>query len=608
MSESHNATRKPSPLLALIALAIVHRFRPAWCALTLADAALAENVRVERLSRLCTRAISGFEAVVARLIAIGRPAHDREAEAVTAELAITKSLLAVSTAVLRATSPWRRPPAREIVVSAWLRLQAAHPGLTQAAFTSAIALSTRTLRWWLARKATAPPNATSAPEKKSKRKRGPRQPRFTFEFHVPGLQFGEDTTDFEVFGVRLKLIGLQDIGGRDQSLLDSVIVDDHESSDLVVETFTSTLRALAGAQFLTDQGTPYMAQKTREALAELEIEHAPQKEGDPPGKATLERAFGLLKPILAPIIGITSRLASAVPQLGDKELAKATAQLLLTALLRAYQAGARATRRALASREKHTEESLGRLAARAREQARADDRSARLLLGHVHDIYIRQDLADVPVQRSRKRFVDSLRRYPVEVLQDAERRFRAQVHRHDIRDRAAYFARLVRDGYDAFKKRRERQRDDAEQEERRELELARVREADAALAGDPVAWLRRGLELVAMQWNAAKQTLIADGAGLGAAYLRGAIATLVARHGPITTTDIAWTVLRDFSAAHQRDLGSAGIAAVQQLLERMLPRAPTYDATTDFAGLRALDILIRAGKTGHHQPFDLLSS
>ena len=66
MSESHSHPPKPSPLLALIALAIVHRFRPAWCAIHLADAAGSEGVRAERLSRLCSRAVGAFEQYAVR--------------------------------------------------------------------------------------------------------------------------------------------------------------------------------------------------------------------------------------------------------------------------------------------------------------------------------------------------------------------------------------------------------------------------------------------------------------------------------------------------------------------------------------------------------------
>lgn len=67
-------------------------------------------------------------------------------------------------------------------------------------------------------------------------------------------------------------------------------------------------------------------------------------------------------------------------------------------------------------------------------------------------------------------------------------------------DRASYFAKLVRDAYDAFMKQRERERRAAQQRECLALSVDRVHDADAANAADPVAWLRKGLDLVATQW------------------------------------------------------------------------------------------------------------
>lgn len=611
MSKSHSHPPKPSPLLALVALALVHRFRPGWCAISLADAARAENVRAERLSRLCSRAVAAFEAVVARLTTMGRPVRDRETTTAHAELVITKSLLGVATTMLGAVAPWRRPIARDIIVSAWLRLKAEHPDLMQTTFASALALSTRTLRAWLHPKAAPPPTRDPpppAPKRKKKRTRGARRPRFQFDVHVPDLQFAGDTTDLEAFGVPLKLIGIQDVGGRDQNLFESVIIDDHESSKLIVDAATRALRDVAGAQLLTDQGTPYMAQATRDALAALEIEHAPQKEGDPTGKATIERAFGVLKPIIAPILSLTNRIATTIPRLADNEIAKASARLVVTAVLRAYQAGARATARAIRERERHSAESLARMAASAREHARAHDRSSRLILEHIHDIYIRRDEEKPRAQRSRKRFVDSLRRYPPVVLQEAERRFRSQVHRSDIRDRASYFAKLARDVNDTYRRRRDRERDNEERKDRVRDEIARVHAADAANAADPVSWLRKGLDLISQQWSSASRTLIAGGAGLGVAHLRGAIAALIALHGPLTTIDIGRSAMRDFADARRTDLGPAGVSAIQQRFERLLPRPPEQDSNTHLARSPPLDILIRAGKIGHQRPSEHLST
>ena len=51
-----------------------------------------------------------------------------------------------------------------------------------------------------------------------------------------------------------------------------------------MRVLTEALAERPGSQVLTDQGTPYMAAATRDALDALGAEHAPQKEGDPCGK------------------------------------------------------------------------------------------------------------------------------------------------------------------------------------------------------------------------------------------------------------------------------------------------------------------------------------
>ena len=61
-------------------------------------------------------------------------------------------------------------------------------------------------------------------------------------------------------------------------------------------------------------------------------------------------------------------------------LAKALTTVVLTALLRAYQAGARAAHRSATERAGLDEQALVRAAQQSRQQAHAEDRSARLLL------------------------------------------------------------------------------------------------------------------------------------------------------------------------------------------------------------------------------------
>jgi hypothetical protein len=319
------------------------------------------------------------------------------------------------------------------------------------------------------------------------------------------------------------------VGGRDQNLLNAVVIDDHESAETVIRALTAALAGLEGAQVLTDQGTPYLAKETARALDELEAEHAPQREGDPQAKATIERAFESVKAVAGPLLALTDRLGAMAPVLRDPSLAMATARLVVTAMLRAFQQGARAARRALDARGVLSPDELALLAARHREEARATDRSARLLLGHVHDLY--------GFPGARKTFVDALRHYPLEVLHCAEQAFRSQAHRDDIRDRRSYFAALVR----RFHEDHRRDRDRREREQAEHQRLREQRAADEALSASrrsaPASFLREALEAIAAMWRPERGELLCGGVGLGTGWLGCALGALIELHGPVSAGD-----------------------------------------------------------------------
>jgi hypothetical protein len=184
--------------------------------------------------------------------------------------------------------------------------------------------------------------------------------------------------------VDLKLIAAQDVGGRDVDLFDDILIDKTECADHVAEVAINTLKDSPGAQLLTDQGTPYMAEKAREVYEQLQAEHAPQKEADPQGKATVERAFLTAKTILAPFFALTNNIAASVPAFADSKFSIAVTTLMMTMMLRAYQSGARAARRACEVRGDIDIQQLTRAAQQHRERARADDTSARHILSRVH--------------------------------------------------------------------------------------------------------------------------------------------------------------------------------------------------------------------------------
>jgi hypothetical protein len=577
MSTCHEFAPKPTPLLALLALGLVHRYQPAWLAVELQQAAHSQGVSAVRVSRLVTRALERMEVVLVELTRRGRPPHDPRPSQCEAELARTRALLEVATAILSRVS-LRRRGVQSLIVGAWQRLHSIH-SLSQQQFCRALALSPRTLRAWIARdRCDSQPFAASLEHPAAPagpRRRPPRRPRFGFDVLLPKTQFAGDTTDLRAFGIPLKLVAAQDLGGRDQALFDAVLVDDHESADHVVRVLTEAVASYPGAQVLTDQGTPYMAGAVCKALQELETEHAPQKEGDPTGKATLERAFRSAKTFAVPLLRLTDRLAAQIPALRDPDLAKSATRVLLTALLRAYQAGARATRRALEARDGLDLETLSQATETSREQARATDRSRRLLLARIHSLY--------QLPGASQRFVNALYRYPLEVLQQAEQTFQGQVHRDDIRDRASYFAAIVRRLDQGWRKRRAGEQRQRAEDQRRERERAAWEAERKALRADPIGWLRKGVALLELAWQPDVGRLLFAGKGAGRGTVRLAIQRLVELFGPTAARDAARGVFHGFYQEREKELGVDALDAIKAVFENVLDEVTSLDAKLQIA-------------------------
>ena len=601
MSASHEPTPAPSPLLALVCLAVVHRLRPAWVARALSDAAAEEKVSAQRLSRLCSRAVGPFELALGALTRRGRPALDRDERQLASELAIVRALLGCARELL-AFVPRRRADVRALFVGAWLRVHQAAPTLSRERFCEAMALSPRTLRHWLTaappeprRPAAAP---TEAPRQSKPRSRPPRRARFGFDVVLPGAQFATDTTDIAVFGVfgvfRFQKLGVQDVGGRDQDLLDAVIVDPTENSDLVTKLIEQACSESPGAQVLTDQGTPYMAKDTVEKLLALELEHSPQKEGDPIGKATVERAFGIVKTILQPLLDLTNDLARRIPSLATPELAQAATTVLVATFLRAYQAGARATRRAHDARGAIDPDHLAAAAREQRELARAHDRSSRLILDRVHGAY------DLPGAATT--FVNQHRRYSPAVLLEAETRFATQVHRDDIRDRKSYFAAIVRKVAAEHRRTRVREELLREQDERRDREERHYQAQQDHYRAHPLDWLRDALGLLADEWVPTARKLLLHGKGPGHLWTRLAVHRLVELHGPVLARDLVDATTRDFARLQADRLGRDGVHAVLDAARPLLDVIPTPQPTLDCAASFASAMLRGTGPPARPAP------
>lgn len=584
MTDCHKTAPKPSPLVALVCLAVVARLHPDWIAVTLGDAASQSGIRGQRLSRLCSRAIAPIDAAVLALSRIGRPPTAADAAQPSADRDLmAAALLDVATSLLSASKP-RGAWVRSLVVGAWLRLKADHPKLTQKRFAKTLAISERTFRHWLNSQTPPPTSSVSKPAATANAaksaKRPPRRGRFSFAVTLPDTQIAADTTDLKAFGQPLKLIAAQDIGGRDQDLLDAVIVDDHESAELVAQVLTEALqdhtgKSVPGQQVVTDQGTPYMAQLTSDVLEQLGADHAPQREADPLGKATIERAFGTIKSIAQPLLSLTNRIADAIQTLRNIALAKALTTVLLTALLRAYQAGARAARTASEQRAGLDEQTLSRAAENSRQRAHADDRSARLLLSRLHAVYA--------IGGPLTAFIRAFRHVPLEVLRRAERAFASQAHRDDIRDRKSYFAAIVRridDVYQAEQATQRRHRHNI-----RELDH-QIQRHNAQLqhwAENPPDQIQSALTALAQQWDPKNERLLFGGAGLGRAWLTDALNTLVDTHGTVAATDLAVGSFDQFARQQANRLGPARLRAINQTLQHHLGKLPTPGPTAERA-------------------------
>ncbi len=577
-------------------MAVLHRLRPKWLAISLSDAARSAGVSPQRLSRLCTRCLLPFANTLSTSTRMGRPKCDSDAKPNQRELLLLRALLDVATAIL-AKVPLRGSEMRSLVVGAWLRLRAEHP-MTQQHFCQTLAIPTRTLRHWVK---TTPANVggtkswlQDSTKKNSKRKRSLRRGRFNFKVTLPGTQIAADTTDLKSFGTPLKLIAAQDIGGRDQNLFDSIIVDDHENAERVVQVLTKALNGREGIQVVTDQGTPYMAEKTCRALDQLGAEFAPQREADPIAKATIERAFGTVKQIAQPILNITNSIARSLPQLADSELAKATTSMFITALLRAYQAGARATKRALQDRDNTSVEDIARAADDSRQRARAYDNSARLLLAHIHGAY---DI-DVPLQK----FTRLFRRFPLPVIHDAEKAFASQAHRDNIKKRCSYFAAIIRKCNDDYRQRRKREKVMRESNELLEREARQFERQKNQQHSNPAQWLRSALDAIAALWRPGKNELLFGGVGLGTAWLRQSIDLLIELYGTTSAIQIITGVAWDFQRDNLNVIGKNGVGAVLAVLQNRLSSLPKEDIGFDIAQNFAAAIVCSRGPPTRPMP------
>lgn len=163
-----------------------------------------------------------------------------------------------------------------------------------------------------------------------------------------------------------------------------------------------------------------------------------------------------------------------------------------------------------------------------------------------------------------------MREYPLEVLRDADRAFRGQAHRGDLRDPARYFAAIVRNVNEEHRRTRARNRREASERNERKRRDAAIAAQHRAWDADPVSWLRHGLDAIGAYWQPDRRRLLCGGIGPGSGATAGAIERLVEVHGAPAARDIAEGVFQGFATARSRILGEEGVAAVRSVLRSKL--------------------------------------
>ncbi len=278
----------PSPLFALVAASIVSSFSSSWLSRPVSSLADELGLRPDRVSRLKGKLLFPFESLLDRVLERGRPRRERPSDE-SLRIRAVEAFLEVTSDVLRSVSI-RKRALQDRLVTGCDRLEEEH-GISRRDFAIALGLKERTLRFWKQRLKTCPdPKALTSLESSIDAKTRPRPDRagrvgrFAFDVTLPGIQGMADTSDWDLFGVPLKIVAEQDPGVRHERLWESFEVDDHEDHQVILKVLREAAADKPGLQFLTDQGTPYMSEAIRHACEEMEIEHAPQKEGAPTEK------------------------------------------------------------------------------------------------------------------------------------------------------------------------------------------------------------------------------------------------------------------------------------------------------------------------------------
>lgn len=536
-------------MLALIAALIVSAHDRTWLSAPVERLAGSEGPSVQRLSRLKRRVLGAMEALVAQATRRGRPpASPTEGE----RFEVLHALLPIAASLIQEV-PLHRRDLQDRLVQAFERLKESH-AIKISTFCQFLGLKERTFRSWRSRP-PAPPKDEASPSPPAKKKKRKGWPTGLFDLvrRIPGIQVVGDTTDIKVLGVPLKFIGLQDPGRRKSRLFEGFGIYARERAREVADLVSQVLADQPGTQFLTDLGTPFLADLARETYENLEIEHAPQKEGTPTAKATLERAFGVLKEALRPLTDLTNHLALHLPALNDVDLARSLGQLLVAVYLRVYMAASKDATHPL---EEAPAREIEIVAQQQREAARQENDSKRLLLELIHDAYA--------MEGSRQRFVRTHRKHALEDILESERIIRTKACRCQTHVCDRYFAGILQNVSERGRARRARLRKEELKRIQENKEEKQRREQRRYLYQHPNLLFNQGLDLLSHQWIPKLNELIAGGAGPGRVMVRDAIG-LLAEKNPWTFGDDIQVLIKAWKDSHPA-MDPQGISVIEKLV------------------------------------------
>jgi hypothetical protein len=109
----------------------------------------------------------------------------------------------------------------------------------------------------------------------------------------------------------------------------------------------------------------------------------------------------------------------------------------------------------------------------------------------------------------------------------------------DVHEVDRYFAALVRNHFDEHRRRHATANASRSLQHRLRQQHHEADHAERERSADPAFWLRRALDLIALQWLPSDGHLMFDGDGLGVGWMRAALDLLLRRHGCNATPDIA---------------------------------------------------------------------